>query len=342
MKKMIGDSIGHSPDTKTCVPSDALVDTTLVGVEVELENIRGLDVDGGTVPYGKRWVAVYDGSLRDHGAEFVLREPLSGKDLVDSLIALERKLKYDGIEPRISDRTSVHIHLDIRSLSIEELRNLILLYTIFERPLFNYAGKNRKHNIFCASFADTQGLLPIIHKSIMTKDEMHRHFFGGFQKYTSCNLLAIMQHGSIEFRQHAGEFRAVKLLRWINILMSMHKYAQMKRIIPKNLGSEISELGMERFTRMVFGKFYDNLVYPDMERDVLEGIRLSQDLIHMLDIEKHNQVEAAELDKRPFTAYLKKLGRDIPEEGHIDMGGIDYTGIDMDWMKVVLNNRGAE
>ena len=338
MKDMIGTHIGHAPDTKTCVPSDALVASTLVGVEVELENIHDIEVGGHPIGFSKRWVAVHDGSLRNGGVEFVLREPLGGKDLVESLMELERGLRDSGRKPLMSERTSVHIHLDIRSLTVQELRNLIILYTIFEKVLFKYAGKTREHNIFCASFADAQALLPMINTSLMQGKTIQRHRFGGFQKYASCNLLAILDHGSLEFRHHSGEFRAAKLLRWINILMSMHKYAQMKRIIPKNLGNEISLIGLEKFTRMVFGKFYEHLEYPEIEMDILEGIRLSQDLIHMPEIEENDRPVRNIESPRPFAAYLKKLGHEppeIPENIEINIDNID--GIDMDWVKIVLN-----
>lgn len=321
----IGSIVGHPPDNRSFAHSSTVVSDCLVGVEVEVE---GLDVElQRHIPlgFGKYWNLVHDGSLRNGGVEFVLKNPLSGKDLVDSLINLERRIKEEGWNPKMSDNTSVHVHLDVRNLSRDELRNLVILYTIFEKALFNYAGPDRRDNIFCTSFGDSQGIIELLAKQFDSSDDMFHINLGNFQKYSSCNLHAIADHGSLEFRNHEGEFKTVRLLRWINILLSMHKYVTMKRIVPVNISGEISQIGIGRFTKMVFGKFSNFLEYDELEEGVLDGIRLVQDLVY---IDKIDYKEYTKDDSSLFEKYLKKLGKEAPK--------VPKPHIDEDWANIIF------
>lgn len=328
MMRNIGEIVGHPSDNRTYLKSPTIVSECLVGIEVEAEGLY-IDVPRqGSVPFNKYWSMVYDGSLRNGGCEFILQNPLTGKDLISALMSLERGLKEKGLAPQFSDNTSVHVHVDVRDLTLNELRNFILVYIIFERALFNYAGIDRKDNIFCTSFDDSQAIIDMIANQFEKMDEGHfRESLNRYEKYSSCNLLSVRDHGSLEFRHHSGEIKASRLLRWVNILLSLKKYVQNQRIVPNNIPTEISQIGIQRFSNMVFGKYAAYLEYPDFENGVLEGIRLAQDLIY------HNNMEFKEYqEKEPslFKKYLKKIGKELPPPLKED-----------DWFNIIFEGKGV-
>lgn len=276
---------GHVPDVRSTLSSKELVDNGLVGVEVELENLPRLLQPGDDERYGRHglryWSLKPDGSLKDNGAEFVFAAPLSGRDLVAALEELEQFIISKGLKPRTSVRTSAHIHMDVRHLTGQQLVNMALLYTIFERALFRYCGAERYHNIFCLAMSEAEGNVDDLSKLIHTdsKDK----FYGAlahWHKYSSLNLMACRRFGSAEFRGHRGEWRKAPLLSWINILMRLRQAAQNMDIPWDNMPSHISGIGPYSFFQAVFGSHAELLDYPDLERDILEGVRLAQDALY--------------------------------------------------------------
>ena len=338
-RKTVGELTGHSSDPRSVVPSKKLVSDDLIGVEIELEWLHGLPMKGvRPSSYNKYWSIVKDGSLRGEGsAEFILSQPLAGRDLVRSLINFEKTVSDNDWEPDFSDRTSVHIHVDVRDMTKDEVRNFIILYTIFERVLFKYAGPDRNDNIFCPGFEYSQAIIENLHAQFNYPDGLYNMGLDSFEKYTSCNLKSILVHGSLEFRQHAGEFKASRLLKWINILLSMRKYATGMRFIPENIPMEISMLGTKKFTGRVFGKYLKDLEYPELDADVLEGIRLAQDIIHYEKIEDRSMI-TGEVKDSLFEKYMKKLGKDNPKEKAVDVD----LGANMEWVELVLGHNNGE
>jgi hypothetical protein len=111
--------------------------TTFVGVEIELEKVNLNSDVGGT------WKMIEDNSLKDDGQEFVTI-PIQFKYLEVELHRL-----FQGIKTcRASKRCSVHVHMNARDFTLEELKTFIALYMIFEKSFYNYSG-NRWNNNFC-------------------------------------------------------------------------------------------------------------------------------------------------------------------------------------------------
>ena len=127
----VADIIEMRPDARSIPPTDELVSSTLLGVEVEMEKAERL-----TTTY---WDAKEDGSLRDGGVEYVFGAPYGGGDAIKALEELD-KLVTEKMKPSMSERTSTHVHVDVRDLTRDQLTSFILLYMVFEQPLFKYCG----------------------------------------------------------------------------------------------------------------------------------------------------------------------------------------------------------
>lgn len=288
MSTNIGKSVGMDADIHEYVTSSQIVFQSLVGVEIELENVPSKIFEHDF----KFWYTKQDGSLRGDSVELVFKSPLAGKSIVDALIEVEKYIRDNGITPDTNDRTSVHVHVDVRDMVYDQLYKMSVLYALFERPLFKYAGEDRKSNVFCMSLEQGQSQLKAFHLIPTKQSEAVRIN----DRYSALNLSAITRFGSIEFRLHRGEWRAAPILRWVNILLSMKKAAMLLPEEVMTIPQEVSARGYMTFLRMIFGKHAKFLEYEGVDNDILEGARLAQDIINMTAMEKASKGQTCKGD----------------------------------------------
>ena len=120
-----------------------------IGIEIEVEQITRAFMQELSE---QLWFNTEDGSLRNNGREFVT-PPIRGKQIIYSLDEFYRLLpdKAD-----FSDRTSIHIHVNMRNATFEELFNVLMIYLVFEQMLYRFAGNTRYKNIFCVPIQETK------------------------------------------------------------------------------------------------------------------------------------------------------------------------------------------
>lgn len=267
-----GDFKWPALDTSTVkLPSDTykaklnvdLVDMRrAIGIEVEVENIRK------RFPYDPCiWFSKEDGSLRNNGWEYVTY-PVIGTQIKYAIETL-----FEGLPDTadFSDRTSIHIHVNVRDYTYENVLNVILLYTVFERLLYRYAGPQRYKNIFCIPIQETK--LPIaIANFLVNKDFIT--LIREWQKYSGMNLLCIRNFGTIEYRHMEGNRDQYRILNWINLLLSIHKFAKEIKFI--DLFDQIQKLNSnsyyELFLRTVFKDNFNLLYMPILQQEMEYGV----------------------------------------------------------------------
>jgi len=176
--------------------------TRLVGIEVEVENheLRAHP--------SRTWVATEDGSLRNNGMEWVTK-PIPANLVPAALHNLFIESLSDDC--CFSPRTSVHVHVNCLDMPVEKISNIVLLYTILEPMLYQFAGRGRSKNIFCVPLLETNLLNGCVHKE--TND-----LVVGWSKYAGLNLLPLAEKGTIEFRHMHGTRDITKLTKWVDIL----------------------------------------------------------------------------------------------------------------------------
>jgi len=177
-----------------------------VGVEVEAEHARNFPSD--------KWVIEGDNSLRNDGREYKTMYGHRIGDLPPTLLELE---KYSNHYKFVySERTSVHVHLDVRMMTMQEAKTLFLLYLLFEKGLFRFAGPNRVHNVFCVPYTESV-------KCVRQRDfaELARRT----EKYSAINLGTMATFGTIEFRHMSGNADANHIFNWVLLLAHMKYYA---------------------------------------------------------------------------------------------------------------------
>jgi hypothetical protein len=227
MTEQIGKLLGKKADAKRYMESERLVSNSVgVGVELELENIQYMVAS----PYDNYpkifglWRAVGDGSLRE-GIEYIFDGPLKGINITDALDIMQSFLgvySRNGKPVNITDRCSVHVHLDVTDLDKDQLNNLIQIYYLVERLLFQYINPLRIKNNYCRALTDSsfRYTLKNLLKNSRSYDLVHI-IQNECDKYSALNVLPVTSYGSVEFRHHHGTTDMAKILDWINIIMSI-------------------------------------------------------------------------------------------------------------------------
>jgi len=200
----------------------------LFGIEVEVENVTHLMKDVASLNY---WKFTTDNSLRDNGCEFCSL-PIRANQVEGAIQELEEFLPK---EKQFSNRTSCHVHMNVRDLTISEIYNLIIIYYALEKILFRWVGHNRQDNVFCVPLTDGR-----FYRNLTSFQVNIHQCLQHWNKYTALNLIPIQNYGTVEFRHMYGTLDTTVLLTWINLLCCLKDTA--KRYETQELEQIISNL----------------------------------------------------------------------------------------------------
>ena len=190
---------------------------TLIGIEIEVENIQD-------PPYLQSpfWKCTEDNSLRNYGQEYI-SVPLRASSIPYAIEYL-KKVLFSTNEPIFSNRTSVHIHLNVRDFTLERLKVFLLLYCIFEKHFFNIAGSRRESNIFC---------IPLYKSEQKIHLSQYENTLINWNKYNALNLGCILGNGinsnlgTIEFRHLYGTLDTSIIYPWIDSIIHLREYSRL-------------------------------------------------------------------------------------------------------------------
>lgn len=185
--------------------------TEIVGIEVEVENARGLLHNNPN----RVWVVTEDHSLRNGGIELITRPIYASSAPVCLQYLLHHFLNQDCC---FSPRTSVHVHLNVQDITRAQVMDTLLMYVLFEKMFYKFVGQGRQKNIYCVPLTDTNLLTNLVDYG-ETRD-------GNWQKYTGLNTLPIREHGTIEFRHMHGTDDVEKLSTWIGLICKLKEYVR--------------------------------------------------------------------------------------------------------------------
>jgi hypothetical protein len=182
------------------------------GIEIEIEH-----VPDNVIPETMYWNVVQDASLRNNGVEFVSR-PLLPHALLPALSEMDYVF---GLLPKgrgvFSHRCSIHVHIDVTRLTVEQVHVLLAAYMSIENLLFNSMFPDRKGNNYCFPLTSTNLSSDLLVRSRLTKD---------IWKYCAVNCSHMRGYGTIEFRHHPGTKDMRNLFNWIKIISELYTFAQ--------------------------------------------------------------------------------------------------------------------
>lgn len=182
-----------------------------VGIEIEVEgkNAARLPVNIGGV-----WLVKREGSLRN-GFEYYTRQPLKiDKDLVKHINKLTQKLQAPGVDVDMSNRTSVHVHVNVQSMTPLQVWTAAVCYWMLEGLLTRFCGEKTRHgNLFCLGIEHAEGILDLAIRDLKNKKPFDT-FQEDLAKYGSQNLSSIRRFGSLEYRAMHGTIDTDSIINW--------------------------------------------------------------------------------------------------------------------------------
>lgn len=314
----------YQPDNRSYRLCPQYPTTDKVGLEVELENVPRDDV---RFKYIRR---IEDGSLRDDGAEFIFKNPYCGEDLVNALGEFKG---YLGLNPDITcgERTSVHVHVDIRDMTTWQIFKMLTTYLVFEKSIYHMCGPDRYHCNFCQPLAENQHGLEIVglmnsHSDKYSKGAVENGIVRQ-GKYSGLNLTSINMMGSIEFRMHEGTKDIDRIENFIKTLLRLKRFAIESEIDPKQYPGFLSEMGTADFCSIVFEDYAVGLFEdPEFNDNCYEGVRNAEFCINFYDmLESTAQVRGHKLvtNKPKRSIPVPNPGRNRPRRAHqVDLGAM--------------------
>jgi hypothetical protein len=215
---MYGNSINDSWFADESKPvCDSLRDTKFglyqnpIGIEIELENFLPI---GSVDVYPLCWTFTDDTSLKVTGQEMI-SVPLSGRQI--DLALHQYKLLLDIMEagcPTTGHRCSIHVHLNIRSLTQPQLMMLLATYACVEQLFFSLVKDHRKGNSYCYPLTDLSPQCSNITE------------FNPDNKYCALNTAPVWTYGTVEFRHLHATTDIVELTRWLQLICKLYAYVE--------------------------------------------------------------------------------------------------------------------
>ena len=267
--------IQHELDRKLYAESSLLVSSKdFIGIEIELEQLDIQSSFYDKVRPKVFWATVHEDSVRQ-GGELIFKEPLCGANITAALTEYEtflRDYKEHQLRlPVISDRCSLHVHVDVRDLDVTTINTMALVYVMFEKIIFQYLNPSRYRNNYCVALGSTNfnTILADMPDSDQDQYSYIEYVNNRCDKYGSMNYLSTMCHGSLEFRGHPGTFIVEDILAWVNILLSIKLYSKelpegITPIMLKGVSAEMMAtqvFGKEAYKLMQTNFFEDNFNY---------------------------------------------------------------------------------
>lgn len=253
-----------------------------VGIEVEVEGRKLPKGDGmGSNRVVGPWMYVHDGSLRGaDNAEYVLKAPLMFREVDGAVDDLWKVFKKMGSTLDESNRTSVHIHLNVQGFFLNRLTSFMSIYYTFEEILTQWCGEHRVGNLFCMRAKDAPAIITQVRRFIRTDmgSQLRDH-----HHYAGLNTHAISKFGSLEFRALRGVTDPEGIKQWVKILKRLYDVSA-DFPDPRTLCNIFSGEGPLTFFETILGDMAPvvrGVVKMDDEAirtSLYDGIRLAQDL----------------------------------------------------------------
>lgn len=285
-----------------------------LGVEIEVEghNLPG-NVSRLPQAFTKFWKLEHDGSLRgNENYEYVLKKPLSFKDVEDALTVLSDQYKKDGSRVDDSVRAGIHVHTNCQHLSMKQLFTVITTYFVVENLLTKFCGEGRQGNHFCLRSSDAEYQVMAIINSIQTTN--WNYLSDDNIRYSAMNVCALGKYGSLEYRAMRTTSDKTRILNWCKLLLKLRDVYK-KFDNPREVIFAVSQDGERAFLQTVFGDMHKILDKSNVADDIMEGVRHAQDIAFCTDwnVWKDNPMKARKIPRLKIRP--EGILRDDVEEG---------------------------
>lgn len=257
-----------------------------VGIELEVEGRRLPTGEYVGLNTKNVWRYAVDHSLRgEENAEYVLRTPISFDEVPTAVASLWSLFASNESRLDDSNRTSVHIHLNVQEWYINRITSFAALFFSLEEFLVQWCGEYRVGNLFCLRAKDAPSLCIDLQQYIRRSmqydlsDNLH---------YANLNFQALAKFGSLEVRAMRGVTDPEILITWVDILRRI--YDQSKNFEdPRDVCNMFSAEGPLAYAEAILGSHFPRIARDigwtdeQIRSSLYEGIRLAQDVIYSRD-----------------------------------------------------------
>ena len=180
---------------------------TYVGLELEVESVSTEDH---WVGFDAGWIDIKeDHSLRNYGREFITK-PRPPKEALELFKNVHATVQWRNPREKFSQRTSIHVHVNCQNMTPAQVRQLVLLYALYEEAFFGMVSPERRDNIHCVPLTDT-------HLVNLFKNEIG-YMAARWHKYTALNIIPLRTLGTVEFRHMQGHDDPALMSDWLAVL----------------------------------------------------------------------------------------------------------------------------
>lgn len=208
----------------------------LMGIELEAENVRNY---GGDFLMMAGWSVDTDGSLRNQGREFVLRQPLSGTELSRAVHTLFKMQEADSpyrLQYTPNPRAGTHVHINWLEDTIGSAAALIALMYCIEPMLYSWVDEDRAWCSYCNPLSDLPAstlarLLNVEREDGLENPANHDPYEDDEQRwllrdlnnetisrYHGLNVAALDKYGTFEFRYFPSTVSKDDMISWIKFV----------------------------------------------------------------------------------------------------------------------------
>lgn len=172
------------------------------GFEIELENIVGNPAERLTALINEGVLHTEpDNSLRNNGSEFVT-QPIDIGSVGVTYTEIKRAIKQSYPQLEATHRCGVHIHMNVRDLTLQQLARFMVLYSLAEEVIIAHTGE-RDTNNFCVPLYQSDRLSAWL--SVFKKGDSYiLDTINRSHKYAALNTKPITALGTVESRMLAG------------------------------------------------------------------------------------------------------------------------------------------
>lgn len=258
----VGERFGHRSKQVITQTGEYVTSPVYVGIELEFSNV---------VHYERNllwWTWHADGSIRgERPGELVLRKPTDPRGLD---MALAEYREYVAQHVTINESCGVHVHVDVCDLTFEELRGVLLLYSVLERTLYKYCGNSRENNNFCVPLGECGDRLSWFRGGISINNDL---------RYCGLNLAAVRKFGSLEFRMHPGCTSPTRIGAWAGICARIKEFG--RTCTPESVYNMLcGAKDASSFCAEVLGTHAALLFIYASTKDLLDGAREGKEIYY--------------------------------------------------------------
>lgn len=241
-----------------------------IGIEIEMEGPGVSEVS-----VRNKWSAKTDGSLRGESVEWVMPRPVGRNTVHERLSALTKAAKICGARFQPSDRCGVHVHVNVQELTLDEVFKFITTYFILEPVLIRWCGEDREGNLFCLRGSDAEYLIRQLAR-VKEKHVTLIEIMSDELRYAALNVTSLPKYGSLEFRAMQTPEDLMVIETWVKVLLAIKDWS-IHQPDCASIIEGMSGMGWVEFARRVLGEeLFAQFNNPDIERQLVEGMRLAQ------------------------------------------------------------------